>query len=126
MHNCEEIKALRKDILKASIKEKSMALVSRKETFGYVSDSDASNQGESKDKYLDELVASVALIVKCYEESRTSRSRRFLSKRNSSAGKNTYKRKDESKCFNYGIPYHFSRELNAKKESQSNESNETL
>lgn len=64
----EETKALHKDIMKESNKEKFVALVSRKEVMNIISDSDGADQGEtSNEEITDELVASSALIVKCYE-----------------------------------------------------------
>lgn len=58
-------------------KEKYVAMVSRKEVANLIGDCDDSDQGEIiNDKITNELVASVALIVKLYEESRSSRARR--------------------------------------------------
>lgn len=118
MCNYEETKALRKDIMKDSNKEKFVALLSKNEISDYVSDSDVSDQDNTSNEYPDELVANNALIVTFYEESRLSSTKRFPFKGNSSARKNAHERKDEEKCFNCGSTNHFSREWIAKKDSQ--------
>ena len=67
--------------MKDSQKEKSIALVSRKETMKHISDSDKSDQGEESDEDLtNELIASIALIVGHYKESKANEVRRLNSK----------------------------------------------
>lgn len=71
--NYKETKALHKDVMKGSNKERFVALVSRKEATNLISDSDDSDQGEtSNEEITNELVASSLLTVKHYEESRSN------------------------------------------------------
>lgn len=73
IRNYKEIKSLRKYIMKDSNKKKYEALVSRKEVTNRISNSDDSDQGEtSNDNFLYELIASAALIIKHYEESKSN------------------------------------------------------
>ena len=63
--------------MKEPSKEKSLALVSRKEVMKHINESNDLDQGEeSGEDIIDELVASATLIFKRYEESRSNRARR--------------------------------------------------
>lgn len=88
------------------------------------SDSNASDQGKIPgEENPNELVVSATLIVKCYEENRSSGPKNIHSKRrSSSARKNAINRKDVRKCFNCGITDHFFMECKANKASQNTES----
>lgn len=109
MCNYKETKALCKDIMKDPNKEKFVALFSRKEIS--VSDFEASDQHKTfDDVYLDELVASTTLIVKRYEESRSSGCKKSQSRGSISlARKIVVDRKVDGKCFNCGSTDHLSR-----------------
>lgn len=64
LRNYEKTKALRKYLMRDSKKEKYVALVSIKEAVSLINDFDDSDQGEiNNDETLEELVASIALIV---------------------------------------------------------------
>ncbi|CAH1450439.1 unnamed protein product [Lactuca virosa] len=90
LRNYEETKALRKEIMKDSDKEKFVALMSRKETIKHISESENSDQCKQSDEDLtNELLASVALIVKPYKESRANRVRRAQFKGSNSVKRST-------------------------------------
>ncbi|KAL7615703.1 hypothetical protein Lser_V15G01817 [Lactuca serriola] len=95
LQNYEETKALHKEIMKESSKEKYVDLVYRKEARKTISDLDNSDQAEEPDEDLtDDLVASAALIVKRYEESRANRIRRAQFKGSSLGRRSTSEKRN--------------------------------
>lgn len=80
----------------------------------------------SNDELTDELVASVTLIMKCYEESRSNGVRRVQSMGGSSTRRHNSEKRNSSSYFNRESPDHFSMDCKEKKESQILENYEVL
>jgi len=128
LRNFEETKALRKEIMKDSHSNKSVALYSSKRG---LSDSDESSE-EDVEKYEKKLVESAALIVKHFHkrgDKKFGADRSFGQKSGYSGGRDprSFKRpekKEDKNCFNCGSPDHFPRDCKKKKDSATEESYE--
>ena len=128
LRNFEETKALRKEIMRDSHSNKSVALYTSKKA---LSDSDEFSEEEA-DKYEKKLVESAALIVKHFHkrgdkwfgtDRSFSQKSNYSRVRDSGSSKRPEKKEDRS-CFNCGSPDHFARDCKKKKKSTAEESYE--
>ena len=122
LRNFEETKALRKEIMRDSVKpERSLALVSKKQA-STASDNDSSS--DSDDSITEEDAAKAALIVKQFKkrEGRKPDFSRFQStsgyKKFNADKRTTSDKRSEGKCFNCGGADHFARDCKEKKETR--------
>nr|KAJ0194309.1 hypothetical protein LSAT_V11C800413730 [Lactuca sativa] len=114
----EESKLQRKELMKDSQRESSVALLSNKRL---VSDSDTDSSKTDTDD-LEKVVASTALIVKTFEKSGRNFSKfqkkmgEKFSKRSEADKKHGTDKKEKAQCFNCGSTDHFAKECKQKKQ----------
>nr|KAJ0217090.1 hypothetical protein LSAT_V11C300105640 [Lactuca sativa] len=120
----EESKLQRKELMKDSQRESSVALFSNKKL---VSDSDTDSHSDTNSSKtgtddLEKVVASAALIVKTFEKSGRNFSKfqkkmgGKFSKRSEADKKHGTDKKEKAQCFNCGSTDHFAKECKQKKQ----------
>ena len=122
LRNYEETKIMRKEIMKESHKDRSVALYSRKKAIASDSDSDSSEVSEEDSAYFVKRSGKF--------DRRASNSRRFPTRHDYSAGKSSdfqgkkdsepskRNRGEKDKCFNCGSTDHYARDCKEKKSSE--------